>query len=159
VSPQPGSPPDIPKRPDNVPFQLSTPPPPPPRHGTIYVVLTPYLSHEIGHISLVPFDTLVDVSSYTPEEEALPYPTAFDTTPKHYWQASLGNRRGPRGLFPHDTVCAIDDEKVTQRLREAWFADKEVGFIADGQGRCWVGPNWEWREPSRRRSKWWAEEF
>jgi hypothetical protein len=159
VPPQPESAPEIPKRPDNVPRQPAIPPPPPPRHGTIYVVLTPYLTHEIGHISLVPFDTLVDVSPYTPEEDSLPYPTAFDTTPKHYWQASLGNRRGPRGLFPHDTVCAIDDEKVTQRLGEAWFADKEVGFIADGQGRCWVGPNWEWREPSRRRSKWWAEEF
>ncbi|KAH7095087.1 hypothetical protein FB567DRAFT_511732 [Paraphoma chrysanthemicola] len=137
----------------------SVPPPPPPRHGITYVVIEPYLSHEIGHLSLVPFDTLVDVSSYTPEEELLPYPTAFDSAPKHYWQASLGTRRGPRGLFPHDTVCSIDSEKVTEKLNEAWFAEKEAGFIADGQGRCWVGPTWEWREPARRRSKWWAEGF
>ncbi|KAH7085439.1 hypothetical protein BKA63DRAFT_499616 [Paraphoma chrysanthemicola] len=95
--PQPKSPP-IPRK--------SVPPPPPPRHGITYVVIAPYLSHEIGHLSLVPFDTLVDVSSYTPEEEFLPYPTAFDAAPKHYWQASLGTRRGPRGLFPHNTVCS-----------------------------------------------------
>jgi hypothetical protein len=141
------------------PRKSSLPPPPPPRHGTTYVVLTPYLSHEVGHLSLVPFDTLVDVVSYTPEESDLPYPTAFDGVPKHYWQASLGHRRGPRGLFPVEVVCTIDDERVSAKMSESWFAEEKVGFIADGQGRCWVGPTWEWTEPLRRRSKWWTEEF
>jgi hypothetical protein len=149
-----------PKATSNIPREPSVPPPPSPRHGTIYIALTPYLTHEIDHLSLVPFDTLVDVTSYTPEESDLPYPTAFDVQPKHYWQASLGNRRGPRGLFPCDVVCPIDDARVTQKLSESWFADhQEVGFIADGMGRCWVGAAWEWKEPVRRRSKWWAEEF
>jgi hypothetical protein len=143
----------------NPPRKPSTPPPPPPRYGTSYIVLEPYLSHEIGHLSLVPFDTLVDVVSYTPEESDLPYPTTFDAAPKHFWQASLGNRRGPRGLFPVGVVCAVDDEKVTQKMSASWFAEKDVGFIADAAGRCWVGPAWEFREPLRRRSKWWAEEF
>jgi hypothetical protein len=135
------------------------PPPPPPRHGTTYIVLAPYLSHEVGHLSLVPFDTLVDVVAYTPEQSELPYPTAFDVQPKHYWQASLGSRRGPRGLFPCEVVCTVDDERVAAKLSESWFAEESVGFIADAQGRCWVGPRWEWKEPVRRRSKWWAEEF
>jgi hypothetical protein len=140
-------------------FTPPRPPPPPPRHGTTYIVLTPYLSHEVGHLSLVPFDTLVDVTAYTAQESDLPYPTAFDTAPKHYWQASLGHRRGPRGLFPVEAVCSIDDERVIQKMNETWFAEEEVGFIADAQGRCWVGPNWGWKEPLRRRSKWWTEEF
>jgi hypothetical protein len=141
------------------PRRSSLPPPPPPRHGATYVVLTPYLSDEVGHLSLVPFDTLVDVVSYTPELTDLPYPTAFDAAPKHYWQASLGHRRGPRGLFPVELVCTIDDERVSAKMNENWFAEDKVGFIADGQGRCWVGPRWEWTEPLRRRSKWWTEEF
>jgi hypothetical protein len=141
------------------PRRPSLPPPPPPRHGTTYVVLTPYLSDEVGHLSLVPFDTLVDVVSYTPELSDLPYPTAFDAAPKHYWQASLGHRRGPRGLFPVEVVCTIDDERVSANMNDNWFAEEKVGFIADGQGRCWVGPRWEWTEPLRRRSKWWTEEF
>jgi hypothetical protein len=135
------------------------PPPPPPRHGTKYIALTPYLSHEVGHLSLVPFDILVDVVAYTQEESDLPYPTAFNAQPKHYWQASLGHRRGPRGLFPCEVVCTVDDQRVAQKLSESWFAEENVGFIADAQGRCWVGPTWEWKEPVRRRSKWWAEEF
>jgi hypothetical protein len=143
----------------NTPRKPSMPPPPPPRHGISYIVLEPYLSHEIGHLSLVPFDTLVDVVAYTPEEVDLPYPTAFDTNPKHFWQASLGNRRGPRGLFPVDVVCPVDDDKVTQKMSQSWFAEKDVSFIADAVGRCWVGPAWEFSEPLRRRSKWWAEEF
>lgn len=143
----------------SVPPRKAIPPPPPPRHGTTYVVLDPYLSHEIGHLSLVPFDTLVDVIAHIPEVTDLPYPTAFDGAPMHFWQASLGHRRGPRGLFPVSAVCSIDDERVTEKMKESWFADKDVGFVADGQGRCWVGPGWEWEEPKRRRSKWWAEEF
>jgi hypothetical protein len=150
VSPRPTTP--LPRKP-------SIPPPPPPRHGTTYIVLTPYLSHEVGHLSLVPFDTLVDVVAYTLEESDLPYPTIFDSQPKHYWQASLGHRRGPRGLFPCEVVCTVDDERVAQKLSESWFAEESVGFIADAQGRCWIGPRWEWKEPVRRRSKWWAEEF
>jgi hypothetical protein len=144
----------------NLPRRPSIPPPPPPRHGTIYIALASYITHEIGHLSLVPFDILVDVTSYTPEDSDLPYPTAFDTVKKQYWQASLGNRRGPRGFFPCDVVCPIDDDKVTHALSENWLADaKNVGFIADGFGRCWVGKEWERKEPVRRRSKWWAEEF
>lgn len=161
---QPNDTPPLPPRPSKTtseapPRKPSIPPPPPPQHGTTYIVITPYLTHEIGHLSLVPFDTLVDVIVYTPEEESLPYPTAFDVEPKHYWQASLGNRRGPRGLFPVDSVRPIDSEMVTQKLGECWFAEKEVGFICDVVGRCWVGPDWEWTEPARRRNKWWAEEF
>ena len=62
-------------------------------------------------------------------------------------------------MFPVTAVCSIDDERVTEKMMEIWYAEKGVGFIADGQGRCWVGPGWEWEEPKRRRSKWWAEEF
>jgi hypothetical protein len=80
---------------------------------------------------------------------ALPYLTSSDAEPKYYWQGSLGSRRGPRGLFPHDAVCCVDDEKVTQQLSNDWFAERKVGFISDG-----VGPRWEWKEPVRRRSKW-----
>jgi hypothetical protein len=153
-------PPDGPFTPPDKPsFNPPRPPPPPPRHGTTYIVLTPYLSHEVGHLSLVPFDTLVDVTAYTPQDTDLPYPTAFDTAAKHYWQASLGHRRGPRGLFPVENVCTIDDERVLRQMSENWFAESGVGFVADAQGRCWVGPGWVWTEPLRRRSKWWNEEF
>lgn len=136
-------------------------PPPPPCHGTTYVVLIPYLSHEIGHLSLAPFDTLVDVTAHTPSHSDLPYPTAFDSThtETHYWQASLGHRRGPRGLFPSGVVCPAPDASITQKITENWFAETRVGFIADGRGGCWVGPGWAWTEPVRRRSKWWAGEF
>ncbi|KAH7393961.1 hypothetical protein DE146DRAFT_660391 [Phaeosphaeria sp. MPI-PUGE-AT-0046c] len=137
------TPPDQPKPTSPLPkTTIPPPPPPPPRHGTTYIVLEPYLSQEIGHLSLVPFDTLVDVIAHVPETTGLPYPTAFDGAPTHFWQASLGNRRGPRGLFPVSTVCSIDDERVTETLKESWFAEKEVGFIADSQGRCWIGPGW-----------------
>lgn len=157
-TPPPSEPPK-PTQTSPSPPKASFPAPPPPRHGTTYIVLEPYLSHEIGHLSLVPFDTLVDVIAHIPEVTDLPYPTAFDGAPTHFWQASLGHRRGPRGLFPVTAVCSIDDERVTEKMMENWYAEKGVGFIADGQGRCWVGPGWEWEEPKRRRSKWWAEEF
>jgi hypothetical protein len=160
-SPQPTTVPPPPPSPKSTPPKPSLPPPPPPRHGTTYIVHTPYLTHEIGHLSLVPFDTLVDVVAHVPEATDLPYPTAYDAPVKHFWQASLGNRRGPRGLFPCDVVCPAGDQRITEKLqeRENWFAGEGVGFIADVVGRCWVGPGWEWREPERRRSKWWAEEF
>lgn len=160
--PPPDSAPSTATRPQEaspLPRKPSISPPPPPRHGTTYIVLKPYLSHEIGHLSLIPFDMLVDAAAHIPEESNLPYPTALDPQPKHYWQASLGNQRGHRGLFPSNIVCSIDDEKVTLKLSESWFAEEGVGFIADAQGRCWVGPRWKWKEPVRRRSKWWAEEF
>ncbi|KAF2466714.1 uncharacterized protein BDR25DRAFT_345319 [Lindgomyces ingoldianus] len=134
------------------------PPPPPPCHGTTYVALTPYTSHEVGHLTLAPFDILVDVVSYIPDDETLPYPTAFDATPMHYWQASLHNRRGPRGLFPHSIVCRIEDDRLAEKVKECWFANG-VHLIADMAGRVWVGPEWTFVEPLRRRSKWWAEEF
>jgi hypothetical protein len=132
---------------------------PPTQHGITYIVVKPYLSHEIDHLSVVPLDTLVDVTSHTPHEETLPYPAAFNSPPKQYWQASLGHRRGPRGLFPYDIMHPVVDERVSQRLCKLWFAEKDVNLIADAHGRVWVGPSWEFKEPSRRRSKWWAHEF
>jgi hypothetical protein len=81
--------------------------------------------------------------SYTPEEEDLPYPADFDNSiqPKHYWQASLHHRRGPRGLIPADMLYPIDDKRVRVELKENWFSDVG-GFIADNDGRIYVGPEW-----------------
>ncbi|KAF2728449.1 hypothetical protein EJ04DRAFT_99341 [Polyplosphaeria fusca] len=144
------------------PRKPAVPPVPPPKHGTTYIALAPYMTHEIGHLNLVPFDTLVDLMSYTSEQDNLPYPTAFDERDamarKQLWQASLHHRRGPRGLFPHDVVCEVDDEKVTDAIKKHWFAGM-TGLVADGRGRVWVGPEWQFIEPVRRRSKWWAGEF
>ncbi|KAF2800816.1 hypothetical protein K505DRAFT_412719 [Melanomma pulvis-pyrius CBS 109.77] len=137
-----------------------SPAPPPPQHSTTYIALTPYTSPSIGHLTLSPFDILVDASAYIPSPTALPYPTQYDASlsPVHYWQASLHHRRGPRGLFPHDVVCGIDDERVVERIKEGWFAGG-AGMVADERGRVWIGPSWVFVEPRRRRSKWWAGEF
>ncbi|KAF2018479.1 hypothetical protein BU24DRAFT_421463 [Aaosphaeria arxii CBS 175.79] len=144
--PPPPPPPEPPK-----PYQSSTPrndipPPPCPLHGKKYISLQAYSPHDPGHLSLPIFSTLVDVVSNTPSSSSfssdLPYPTAFDSSSsvtKHYWQASLGNRRGPRGLLPCDIVCEIDDQRVGSTLRENWFAG-QTQLVADGEGRVWVGP-------------------
>ncbi|KAH7138320.1 hypothetical protein B0J11DRAFT_12724 [Dendryphion nanum] len=158
--PPPPPPPQPTSNPNKSPPRPAIPPPPPPRLGTTYVALQPYTSREVGHLNCNIFDVVVDVVTHTPEEEALPYPTFFDAspTPKHYWQASLHDRRGARGLLPHDMLCPIDDAKLDARMKESWFS-ATAHLIVDVSGRVWVGPAWTFEEPKRRRSKWWADEF
>lgn len=142
--------PEKPRTASQQPSKPKIPPPPPPRHGIPYVALSTYTSQEIGHLNLIPFDILVDIISHTPEED--------DAQQVQYWQASLNHRRGPRGLFPYNIVCPVDDDRVDQRIKEAWFASS-TQLVADMAGRVWVGPDWQFEEPVRRRSKWWASEF
>ncbi|KAH8724603.1 hypothetical protein GQ44DRAFT_617661, partial [Phaeosphaeriaceae sp. PMI808] len=132
------------------------------RHTSHRNFSTPaYGSSKMGSVPEEPETTPANTSKPTPATEgrkpSFTYQAPPPPPPPTFSQTTSANTQQP--YVPPSPPFETNKKPVRKPLPRHNTTYMALTPYLSHEGRVWVGPGWEWKEPLRRRSKWWAGEF